>query len=104
MSYSESEEKELLKTILPPLLDDFVYWFSRSAQLLQTERLAFISPQEQSDLLSRVEQAQQEVNCARLLFDATDQQAGVTMQVVASWHQLVAECWGLAQRHRQEKS
>ena len=102
MANPEFDEKELLKTILEPLLEDFVYWFSRSQQKLKQQQFSFISPQEQQDLLARVEQAQQEVDCAKLLFNATDQQAGVTMEVVAGWHQLVTECWYLAQRDRQE--
>jgi hypothetical protein len=102
MSNPEFDEKELLKTILEPLLEDFIYWFSRSQQLLKNQPLSFISPQQQADLLARVEQAQQEVDCAKLLFNATDQQAGISMQVVASWHQLVTECWFIAQGDRQE--
>ena len=102
MSNSEFDEKELLKVILEPLLEDFIHWFGRSQQLLKNQRLSFLSSQEQQDFLARVEQAQQEVDCAKLLFNATDQQAGVSMQVVTSWHQLVTECWYLAQRYRQE--
>jgi hypothetical protein len=104
MSHPEFDEKALLKTILEPLLEDFTYWFSRSQQLLKNQQLLFLSPQQQGDLLARVEQAQQEVDCAKLLFNATDQQAGVTMEVVAGWHQLVTECWLLAQRDRQAKN
>lgn len=102
MSNPEFDEKELLKTILEPLLEDFVHWFSRSQQLLKNQRLSFLSPQEQQDFLGRVEQAQREVDCAKLLFNATDQQAGVSMEVVTGWHKLVTECWYLAQRYRQE--
>ena len=103
MSNPEFDEKALLKTILEPLLEDFIYWFTRSHQLLTRQQLSFISPQQQADLLSRVEQAKQEVDCAKLLFKATEQQAGVTLQVVASWHQLVTECWFIAQGDLQEK-
>ena len=102
MSKPEFDEKELLKAILEPLLADFAYWFTRSHQLLENQRLEFLSLQEQNDLLARVEQAKQEVDCAKLLFNATDQQAGVSMQVVTGWHQLVTECWHLSQRYSQE--
>ncbi|HCV30973.1 MAG TPA: DUF2605 domain-containing protein, partial [Microcoleaceae bacterium UBA9251] len=30
-------EAELLKSLLQPLLEDFHYWFERSANLLETE-------------------------------------------------------------------
>ncbi|MEB3227626.1 MAG: DUF2605 domain-containing protein [Synechocystis sp.] len=103
MSHPEFDEKELLKTILEPLLEDFTYWFSRSQQKLKQQQLSCISLQQQQDLLARIEQALKEVDCAKLLFNATDQKAGVTMEVVAGWHQLVTECWLVAQRDRQAK-
>ncbi len=50
MSKSQPPENELLETVLKPLLEDFQYWFERSRTLLETEKLAFLSDQEQSDL------------------------------------------------------
>lgn len=95
------EERELLKTILEPLLDDFQHWFARSRNLLETERLSFLTPAQQEDLLKRVKQAQGEATCARLMFQATGEQVGIEMKVLMPWHNLVTECWQVAQRHRQ---
>ncbi|MBD2447575.1 DUF2605 domain-containing protein [Nostoc sp. FACHB-152] len=94
---------ELLKTVLEPLLEDFQYWFSRSRNLLETEQLSFMSHQEQSDLLLRVKQAQAELNTAKMLFNATDQQVGIDMTTIMPWHQLVTQCWNVAMRFHQEK-
>lgn len=35
------------------------------------------------------------------LFQATDGNAGVDVQVLMPWHQLVSECWQVAQKRRQ---
>ncbi|BAY17889.1 hypothetical protein NIES2109_04850 [Nostoc sp. HK-01] len=94
---------ELLKTVLEPLLQDFQYWFTRSRNLLETEQLSFMSHQEQSDLLLRVKQAQAELNTAKMLFTATNQQVGIDMTTLMPWHQLVTECWKVAMRFHQEK-
>ncbi|MBD2438045.1 DUF2605 domain-containing protein [Nostoc sp. FACHB-110] len=94
---------ELLKTVLEPLLEDFDYWFGRSRNLLETEQLSFMSHQEQSDLLLRVKQAQAELNTAKMLFAATDQQVGIDMTTLAPWHQLVTQCWNVAMRFHREK-
>lgn len=94
---------ELLKTVLEPLLEDFQYWFTRSREFLETERLSFMSEQEQSDLLLRVKQAQDELNTAKMLFTATDEQVGIDMATVRTWHLLVAECWKVSMRFHQER-
>ncbi|MBW4686132.1 MAG: DUF2605 domain-containing protein [Komarekiella atlantica HA4396-MV6] len=91
---------ELLKTVLEPLLDDFQYWFTRSRDFLETEHISFMSDQEQSDLLLRVKQAQEELNTAKMLFAATDGQVGIEMATLIPWHQLVTECWNVAMRFR----
>lgn len=62
MSDSNLPGTELLKTVLEPLLEDFQHWFTRSRHLLETEQLSFMSDQEQSDLLLRVKQAQEELS------------------------------------------
>ena len=48
-------EPELLKAILQPLLDDFLYWFDRSRRLLQTEDVSFLTAEEKDDLLARID-------------------------------------------------
>ncbi len=96
-------EQELLKTILEPLLGDFEHWFDRSRQLLETETLHFLSESEQTKLLDRVCEAQNQVRSTKALFQATGKQVGVDMQVLMPWHHLVTECWHVSQKHRQEK-
>ena len=89
-------EPDLLKAVLQPLLEDFQYWFERSRQLLEREEIPFLSSNEQLDLLTKVKQAQQEVNIAQALFQATGGQVGVETAVLMPWHQLLTECWQVA--------
>ena len=96
-------ESDLLKAILQPLLDDFEYWFERSSRLLETEDMPFLTPEQQSDLLSRIKDARTEVSTARSLFHATGGQAGIEMAVLMPWHQLLTECWQVANRFRMEQ-
>jgi Protein of unknown function (DUF2605) len=93
-------ESDLLKAVLEPLLDDFLYWFGRSQTLLETESLDFLSDEEQSSLLGRLQHAQQEIKTARLLLSATDGQAGVETSMLMMWHHLVTECWQVSIRFR----
>ena len=97
-------ESELLKTVLQPLLEDFKYWFERSRSLLENERISFLGDREQSQLLARVKQAQQEVSTAQLMFQATGSQVGIDMATLVPWHQLVTECWKVAMRFRSEQA
>lgn len=103
MRDSNLPEPELLKAVLEPLLEDFQYWFGRSRDFLETERLSFMSHEEQSDLLLRVKLAQDKVNTAKMLFAATDGQVGIEMETLMPWHQLVTECWKVTMRFRQER-
>ncbi|BAZ37871.1 hypothetical protein NIES4101_37970 [Calothrix sp. NIES-4101] len=103
MQNSNLPEPELLKTVLQPLLEDFQYWFARSHDFLESERVGFMSQQEQSNLLLRVKQAQEEVKTAKMLLTATNGQAGIEMQALMPWHHLVTECWNVAMRSRQER-
>jgi len=89
-------EPELLKIVLGPLLEDFQYWFTQARSRLEFEQLGSLSPEQQSDLLKRVKQAQQEVSAAQSLFQITDGQVGVDTSLVKTWHQLVVECWQVA--------
>ncbi len=100
MSNSHPNKHELLKTILEPLLEDFQYWFSLSSTLLESERISFLSPQEQAELLRRVKHNQREVSTAQMLFQATGGQAGIDSAMLMPWHRLVAECWQVARRWR----
>lgn len=104
MSTDRPTEKELLKTVLEPLLEDFQYWFERSRSLLESERMSFLSDEEQAQLLDRIVRSQQEVQTAKMLFEATDGSAGIDSKMLLPWHQLVAECWNLARRRREAKS
>lgn len=101
MLNSQPTEKELLKAVLEPLLEDFQYWFGRSRSLLEKENLPFFQPSEQLSLLERVKTAQQEVSTAQLLYQTTG--AGIEPSILVPWHQLVTECWGVASRWRSFK-
>jgi Protein of unknown function (DUF2605) len=97
-------EAELLKSLLQPLLDDLKYWFQRSANLLETEEIGFLSQKEQSNLLGRVHQAQQELRAAEALFHATEGQVGIETAALMPWHRLLAECWQVSARFRSLQS
>ncbi len=103
MAQSNSES-DLLKNLLEPLLDDFQYWFGRSRTLLETNEISFLGAEAQADLLARIRSAQQEVSAAQMLFKATSGQVGVDTKVMAPWHRLVHECWGVAAKFRQEQA
>lgn len=98
------EEKELLKSVLAPLLDDFIYWFGRSLAALEKGQLSFMSVAEQEDLMARLRQAQAEVGATKSLFNAMDGNAGVEVETLMPWHKLVSECWQVAQKRRQLES
>ena len=104
LSPNNLPEPELLKTILQPLLEDFQYWFERSRNLLETEKISFLSEKQQIDLLERVKKAQKEVTTAKTLFEATNGRVGVEMTVLMPWHKLLTECWQIATRFRLEQS
>ncbi|MEG3906672.1 DUF2605 domain-containing protein [Microcoleus sp. Pol12B5] len=104
MLNSNLPEPELLKALLEPLLEDFNYWFDRSAKLLETEEIPFLSEEDQSDLLARVKQAQQEVGAAKALFQATGGQVGIETAALMPWHRQLAECWQVSARFRSWQS
>ena len=98
------DDPNLLKAVLPPLLDDFQHWFSRTISLLESNQASFMSAEQQQDLLARVQSARQQVSASQALAAATDSKAGIDMPVVMGWHKLVHECWGVAIRIRREQS
>ncbi len=104
MSTEQPTEKELLKTVLKPLLSDFQYWFERSRDLLESETMPFLESQEQAQLLEKIIQSQREVQTAQMLFEATGGSAGIDSAMLLPWHQLVAQCWNIAQKWREAKS
>lgn len=97
-------EPNLLKTLLEPLLEDFQYWFARSRKLLENEEISFLGKEGQTELLARVQHAQQEVTTAQMLLRATEGQVGVEMEVLMPWHKLLTECWQVSMRFRMENS
>jgi hypothetical protein len=103
MSNSQPSAQELLQNILQPLLVDFEYWFDRSTELLEREQIAFLTPLAQDDLLNRVKQAHQEVNIAKMLFQAVGGQAGIEPSQMVAWHQIVTECWQVSMQLRQSQ-
>ena len=104
MPREQPTEQELLRSVLEPLLEDFLYWFGRSRTLLESEQMSFLTAQEQAQLLERIVRSLQEVQTAQMLFQATDGSAGIDSKMLLPWHQLVAECWSLAQKRREIKS
>lgn len=104
MSYPNSSNADLLKTLLEPLLEDFEYWFARSRSLLEDHEIQFLGVEKQADLLARVIQAQQEVATAQMLFQATGNQVGVETAAMMPWHHLLMECWQVSMRFRREES
>ena len=104
MSIEQPTEKELLKTVLEPLLEDFQYWFERSRNLLESEKMPFFADGEQAQLLEKIVQSQMEVQTAQMLFKATDGSAGIDSRMLVPWHKLVAECWNVAQKWRESKN
>ncbi|WP_066379305.1 MULTISPECIES: DUF2605 domain-containing protein [unclassified Anabaena] len=104
MRDSNIPDANLLKAVLEPLLDDFQYWFTRSRNFLETEQLSFMNEQEQLDLLLRIQQAQEELTTAKMLFHATDGQVGIDMATLTPWHQLVTECWKVAAHFRSQQA
>lgn len=101
---NSSPDPDLLKNLLQPLLEDFQYWFNRSRNLLESETIEFLTPEEQADLLARVLEAQQEVSTAQTLMNLTDGQVGLDTAVLMPWHQLVTECWQVGMRYRTQKA
>lgn len=104
MTSEQPTEKELLKSVLEPLLEDFQYWFGRSRTLLESEQMSFMTTQEQAQLLERIVRSLQEVQTAQMLFKATEGSAGIDSKMLLPWHQLVAECWNLAQKRREVRN
>lgn len=104
MSSNQSAETELLKQVLQPLLVDFQFWFARSLELLESERLPFMSEQAQADLITEIKVAQRKVNTTKLLFEATDCRVGIDSQTLMSWHNLVARCWDVSRNWRKLNS
>jgi hypothetical protein len=104
MTFSDSTDSELLKSILEPLLEDFQYWFERSLTFLESNDISFMDLDQQADLVARVTQARQEVSAAQALFKVTNGEVGVEVAALAPWHHLVSECWQVANRFRQEKA
>lgn len=103
MRDSEIPDTNLFKTLLEPLFDDFQFWFTRSRDFLETHRLSFMDEQEQSHLLSRIKNAQEELYTARMLFNATEGQVGIDMATLTPWHNLVTESWKVVLRFHAEK-
>jgi hypothetical protein len=97
-------ESDLLKHLLEPLLEDFRYWFERSEQLLERENLEFMPEGEQSSLLQKVRDAQQELSTATALFNVTGQQVGIEVATMMPWHSLLMECQAVGIRYRQTKA
>jgi Protein of unknown function (DUF2605) len=102
MTDSPLSEKALLKNLLEPLLEDFQYWFAPMLSLLENEKMAFLTAEQQNDLLLRVTEAQKEVSTAQMLFKVTDGEVGLETAAMIPWHKLVHECWKVSRLYRQQ--
>ncbi|GBF79982.1 DUF2605 domain-containing protein [Aphanothece sacrum] len=100
MSNSPIPKQELLKAVLEPLLEDFEYWFTRAHNLLESERILFLSVEEQADLLERVKIREKEVKTAKILFKTMGEKVGIDTSVLIHWHSLVAQCWQVSMKWR----
>lgn len=98
---AEPDSKQLLQELLTPLLEDFHYWFEKSIKLLDSNRIEFLAPSDQKDLLARVRSAQAELNSAQQLYNLSDNTVGIDPKLVVQWHRLLMECGGVGQRFRQ---
>ena len=94
----QSKEKELLKKILEPLLEDFQEWFSRSQSLLESEKMPFLSIEEQDQLLQKLKKSQEQVKAAKMLFKVTDGETSIDAKVLMPWHELVMICWSVSHK------
>ncbi|MEN9213727.1 MAG: DUF2605 domain-containing protein [Gloeomargarita sp. DG02_4_bins_56] len=83
----------IVKSLLEPLLEDFMYWFGQAQQMLAGDSLPFLEPSQRQNLLDRITQAQAEVQAAHALLTSTG--VGVDTTVLMTWHRLVLECWHL---------
>ncbi len=101
--FAQPAPEQLLAELLEPLLEDFGYWFGKSADLLQNHRLEFISEQEQAQILARVRVAQREVETAKTLFALSGKKVGIDAQAMLPWHNLLMECQALGMRYRQSQ-
>ena len=104
MKPDDPTELALLKSILEPLLEDFIYWFERAQAFIEKEELTFLTFEEKQSLLQRFRDSEQEVKTARTLYQATDGRAGIETSIMVPWHNLVAEYWQLASRWRRLQS
>ncbi len=101
---SQPSEQDLLKTLLPPLLEDFHHWFTRSLNLLENEKITFLSATQQADLLERIKLAHREVVTAQMLFTATNGEVGIATAILIPWHRLLGECWQISRQWRQTQA
>ncbi len=99
MSNAATPDPEMLRQLLEPLLEDFIYWFERSQKLLSGKRIDFLQESDQKSLLERVENALKEVAVAIALFRAVGHQVGVDMATMKPWHALLMECQAVGMRY-----
>jgi hypothetical protein len=88
----------IVKSLLEPLLEDFLYWFSQARQMLTGDSLPLVEPQQRQALLTQITQAEAEVQAAHTLLTSTG--VGVDTTVLMGWHRLVLECWRLRLQNR----
>ncbi len=96
-----SQNSEILKNVLEPLLEDFVYWFGRSLLLLEQEEINFLSEPQKCTLIARINDSLQAVKTAKMMYKLSGEQVGVDVQAMMPWHKLLMECQAIGMRFRQ---
>jgi LmbE family N-acetylglucosaminyl deacetylase len=98
------QDSEVLKFILEPLLEDFVYWFGRSLLLLEQEEINFLTEPQKTDLITRVKHNLEAVKTAKMMYKLSGEKVGIEVQAMMPWHKLLMECQAVGMRFRQSQA
>jgi hypothetical protein len=104
MNDSTFPDSEVLKNILEPLLEDFIYWFGRSLLLLEQEQIDFLTDLQKNDLITRIKDSLLAVNTAKIMYKLSGEQVGIEVQAMMPWHKLLMECQAVGMRFRQSQA
>jgi LmbE family N-acetylglucosaminyl deacetylase len=104
MTNPSFQDSEVLKFILEPLLEDFVYWFGRSLLLLEQEQINFLTPSQKNDLINRVKANLEAVKTAKMMYKLSGEQVGIEVQAMMPWHNLLMECRAVGMQFRQSQT
>jgi hypothetical protein len=97
-------DRQLLQTIIEPLLEDFIYWFNKSETMLTSQRINFLAKEEQSAMISKIQKHKQEISAAQSLFRAMNSAVIIEPSQVQKWHAAVKEYWSIAVKLRNQRT